>query len=148
MEAKRKSELVMAALAPAKGAALTPVQVQKLFFLIDRNASESLGGPLFKFTPYHYGPFDADVYREIERLSRDGFAEVTSNAQNFSMRTFRLTPKGQSEGEAMLAKLDERTRSYFEKVSDFVRKLSFADLVSAVYKAYPEMRANSVFQER
>ena len=43
------------------------------------------------------------------------------------------------------AGIDEPVMSYIKEVSKFVRALSFADLVSAIYKAYPEMKANSVF---
>lgn len=38
-------------------------------------------------------------------------------------------------------------RGYIGKVSTFVRTRSFNDLVSAIYKAFPEMKANSIFRE-
>jgi hypothetical protein len=57
-----RSSLVLAALAAAGGnAAFTPVQVQKLLFLIDREAGRLVGGPHFDFLPYDYGPFDRAV---------------------------------------------------------------------------------------
>ena len=37
-------------------------------------------------------------------------------------------------------------RPPIEQVSKFVRSLSFEQLVSAIYKAYPRMKANSVFR--
>ena len=36
--------------------------VQKLLFLLDREAAEIVGGPHFRFVPYNYGPFDKGVY--------------------------------------------------------------------------------------
>jgi hypothetical protein len=42
--------------------------------------------------------------------------------------------------------MDEQARDYIDRESIFVRSLSFPELVAAIYKAYPEMRANSVFQ--
>jgi hypothetical protein len=35
--------------------------------------------------------------------------------------------------------------SYIEKLAGFVSKASFVHLVSSIYRAYPEMRVNSVF---
>jgi hypothetical protein len=117
----------------------TPVQVQKLFFLIDREAAHLVGGPHFDFRPYHYGPFDKEVYRALDSLALQGLAISAA-------RSYGLTPTGQRQGAALLATLDTRARTYIEEVSAFVRRLSFASLVSAIYKAYPEMRVNSVFQ--
>ena len=44
-----RSEILLAGLAAGgENATYTPVQVQKLFFLLDREASVALGGPFFK----------------------------------------------------------------------------------------------------
>ena len=134
-----RHELVLAALATANGGMYTPVQVQKLFFLIDREAAHLVGGPHFDFRPYHYGPFDKEVYRALDSLALQGLAISAA-------RSYGLTPTGHRQGAALLATLDTRARTYIEEVSAFVRRLSFASLVSAIYKAYPEMRVNSVFQ--
>jgi hypothetical protein len=142
-----RSNFVLAALSTAEGRAFTPVQVQKLFFVLDRNIPNALDeGEAFHFVPYDYGPFDSDVYRELEHWAYSGMAEVTQAGQ-FSMKTFRLTALGQREGERLLQELPERFQAYIREVSMFVRSLSFSDLVSAIYKAYPEMKANSVFRE-
>jgi len=42
---------------------------------------------------------------------------------------------------------NEEAKDYIGRVSQFVRSLPFAELVSAIYTAYPEMRQNSVFQK-
>lgn len=139
-----RSEFVLAALAPAGGASFAPVQVQKLFFLIDKQVSAALGGPLFNFQPYHYGPFDREVYVELESLSALGLVDIDVDR---GWKTYRLTVEGQRRGERSLAALPDRTREYLKKASDFVHGLSFSDLVRAIYRAYPEMRLNSVFQE-
>lgn len=137
--------MALAALAPAVGAPHSPVQVQKLLFLIDSNLSSLLGGPSFDFQPYHYGPFDRGVYATLEDLAKQGLVEMTQGQGNW--RDYRLTTEGQSRAVQVLGGLDERAQRYIQKASDFVRSLSFPELVSAIYKAYPEMRARSVFQE-
>jgi|HubBroStandDraft_1064217.scaffolds.fasta_scaffold46165_2 hypothetical protein len=141
-----RSDFVLAVLTTAGGSVLTPVQVQKLFFVLDRRIPEAIQGPRFNFTPYDYGPFDADVYREIEGLADRGLGEVIRSGP-FSMKTFRLTPEGQSKGEGLFKTFDSRSREFISNVSTFVRTRSFKDLVSAIYKAFPDMKVNSVFRE-
>jgi uncharacterized protein len=43
--------------------------------------------------------------------------------------------------------LDGTAQEFIGDMSRFVRTRSFKDLVSAIYKAFPEMRVNSVFRE-
>ncbi len=140
-----KEDIVLAALAPGNGRAHTPVQVQKLLFLIDQNAAELLGGPFFSFEPYHYGPFDKHVYTTLDHLASQGLVEIVTGSGNW--RNYRLTPEGQEAGEATLRNIIAQAADYIRRASDFVRRLSFSALVSSIYKAYPEMRARSVFQD-
>jgi uncharacterized protein YwgA len=140
-----RTDIVLAALSPAGSVPHTPVQVQKLLFLVDRNLASLIGGPKFNFEPYHYGPFDQEVYSTLGELARQGLVEITRSSSG-NWREYRLTPEGQSRGRAVQVRLDRRAQSYLETASNFVRSLSFTDLVSAIYKAYPEMRARSVFQ--
>jgi len=138
-----RRELVLAALSVANGGLHTPVQLQKLFFLIDREIPNRVNGPHFKFEPYNYGPFDPTVYKELEVLELHELVETVPQA---SWSAYRLTVQGQKLGEGYFKDLDDEARSYIVQASEFVRKLSFTQLVSAIYKAYPEMRENSVFQ--
>lgn len=143
----RRQNLVLAALAAAPGASYAPVQVQKLFFLLDENIAASVGGRQFAFVPYDFGPFDAAVYHELEALQRAGFVNIARVGPSAGERRYSLTPAGQTAGDAALARLSDGVRSYIAKVSAWVRKLSFGELVGAIYKAYPAMRANSVFRD-
>lgn len=136
-------EIILSALAPAKGELHSPVQVQKLIFLIDRNLSRELEGPIFSFAPYNYGPFDKQVYAVLEELAEDGFVDIIE--QN-NYRNFKLTVAGQEQGKKILKKMPEYSQKYISDVSEFVRRLTFTQLVTAIYQAYPDMRANSVFQ--
>lgn len=137
-------DAVLAAFVPAAGAVYTPVQVQKMLFLIDRNLSSRIG-TRFEFIPYSYGPFDKNIYSLLEQLEAEGCVEILCHPF-IRWKKYKLTCKGQQEGEKILASLEPQVRDFITKVSVFVRSLSFAELVSAIYQAYPEMRANSVFQ--
>lgn len=141
----QRHEYVLAALSAAKQASLTPVQIQKMFFLMDKQVSQATGGPYFDFQPYDYGPFDRSVYDELEKLSREQLAEVIQLGR---VREYRLTDRGQELGDGYFAQFPKKAQSYCERVVEFVRSLSFSELVRAIYKAYPEMAANSVFSSR
>jgi uncharacterized protein YwgA len=139
-----RRNIILAAFAPANGAGHTPVQVQKLLFLIDREIPELVGGPFYDFQPYYYGPFDASLYDELSGLASEGYVEVFPEQTWLS---YRLTEAGQKTGEELLNSLSPKAQEFIKTISAFVRSLSFPQLVSAIYKTYPEMKANSVFKE-
>jgi len=136
------ARIVLAALQPAEGAPYSPVQVQKLLFLLDREISQLTGGPHFDFVPYNYGPFDKRVYRVLDELDDRGLVTIRSDGPQ---RTYALTPKGQTTADEIFHALPEPAQEYIRRASDFVRRLTFTQLVSAIYKSYPDMQANSVF---
>lgn len=139
-----KEEVILAAMSPAKGAPFSPVQIQKLLFLIDRNIAEYVGGPHFNFQPYSYGPFDKEVYMTLEILADKGEVFIDTDGR---YRKYRLTVTGQQRGEQIFASLPPNIQEYLTELSGFVRGLTFTQLVAAIYKEYPEMRRNSVFQD-
>ncbi len=136
-------DVVLAALAPAQGKPHSPVQVQKLLFLLDRELSAFVGGPHFNFVPYNYGPFDKGVYQALDMLDAQGLVTIRPSGRQ---RTYALTPTGQNEGDNFLGELPDVARSYIQSASAFVLELDFLQLVSAIYQAYPDMRANSVIR--
>lgn len=139
-----RSELLMAGLAAGgENAAYTPVQVQKLFFLLDREASAALGGPHFRFAPYDYGPFDQAVYAGLDDLARRNLALVQSTGR---YRVYGLTQAGQAEGRRILETMAPPTRDYVANVARWVQQLSFQQLVASIYNKYPDMKARSVFR--
>lgn len=136
--------IVLAAMSPAGGGRYSPVQIQKLLFLIDREISDLVGGPWFAFQPYHYGPFDKRVYAILEALAEQGQVEIGDCLTN--CRSYALTPEGLVSGREALGTLAAPAQDFIKRASEFVRGNNFAALVAAIYKAYPDMRRNSVFQ--
>ena len=141
-----KRDFVLAVLAAADGASHTPVQVQKLFFLLDRKAPNLVGGPHFNFQPDDYGPFDVAVYRELESLASDNLVEIQT-VNDTRRKTYRTTPSGQTKGSQLLASFGEPIAEYVSQLSLWVRSQSFAQLVSSIYTHFPDMKVNSVFQD-
>jgi hypothetical protein len=139
-----RSEILLAGLAAGgENATYTPVQVQKLFFLLDKEAATQLGGPFFNFVPYDYGPFDQAVYAGLDGLANNGLTLVQPTGR---YRVYGLTQAGRKEGQRLLSTMQPSARAYVSNVACWVRQLSFQQLVAAIYSKYPEMRANSVFR--
>lgn len=103
-----------------------------------------LGGPFFNFEPYHYGPFDRAIYDELLALADNGLIEIVGTPYSRA-RSYRLTAKGLERGKRALSQVSEPIQEFMRKLSSFVRSSTFVQLVSAVYREYPEMRVNSVF---
>ncbi len=99
----KPQDWTLLAISAAKGRGLSPIQLQKSLFLLERRLSkEELGEQFYEFVPYNYGPFDVKIYQDAK---------------------------------------------YLDEVVTWILGLSFRDLVRAIYEAYPQFRANSVFQE-
>jgi hypothetical protein len=135
-------------LAAARGQALQPVHLQKGLFLLgrqlgpDRLQCESF----YQFEPYDYGPFCSDVYADAEILAAEGLITIHLPA-NRSYRQYSATDTGLAAAATIREQLDAGVASYLDGLVAWLSRRSFREVVSAVYKAFPEMRANSVFQE-
>jgi uncharacterized protein len=140
-----RKQYVLAVLSAADGAFLTPVQAQKLFFLLDRKVASLVKGPHFQFEAYDYGPFDKSIYSELRELEQTGHVEIEV-APNSLMRRYRPSAQGLQLGRELLNRLPEVVQSYIRDLSSWVRAQTFASLVTSIYNEYPEMRANSVFR--
>jgi hypothetical protein len=138
-----KKQIVLAALASGDSHNFTPVQVQKLLFVLDRRIAGQINGPHFDFKPYDYGPFDKGVYSVLDELQTEGLVDISYNGY---IRRYKLTALGQTQGQEVLASLPQPTTDYIKEVSSFIKRQSFANLVSAIYRAFPDMKINSIFK--
>lgn len=137
-----RSEEALVALASMPAGRATPVQAVKMLFLMEKKASEALGGAKYHFVPYDYGPFDQSVYTELDGLRNAGLIEVIEGRP----RLYHLTESGRQTASAAVGRLDPHVAEYFSKLGRWIASLSFSQLVSAIYREYPEMRANSIFR--
>jgi uncharacterized protein len=143
-DSMKKNDLLLIALGAGNKHLHTPVQIQKLLFLIDKNVNHLIGGPVFNFVPYDYGPFDSSLYDELSKLENEGL--VCSSTSVHGWKLHGLTEEGIIKSNELANSLSPESLSYIKNLSEFVRRLSFSELVSAIYKAYPEMKTNSVFR--
>lgn len=138
----RRSDIVLAAMAPASaGTVFDPVRMQKLLFLIDKEIPDLIGGPYFNFQPYNYGPFDVAVYTDLETLTKMSFVHTD---RTWHYLRYRLSGSGRNRGTTVLASLPERASHYIERACSWILMTDFADLLSAIYRRYPEMTVNTV----
>lgn len=145
-ELSRRQKLILAVMSAANQGSFLPVQIQKLFFLIDKRLTDQVGGECFAFMPYDYGPFDQQVYQELDRLQSCALVSITDGSP-WEVREYTLTDAGQTAGARLLNEFEQDAQASIAELTKFVRSLSFRQLVSAIYREYPEMKANSVFNE-
>jgi len=138
-----RRELVLAAFAPALGEAHAPSQIHKLLFVLVTECSSALGDCDFDFMCGPYGPFGREIYGILAALAEDGLV-VISREKLYPI--YRLTVRGQAAGEKALGSLTPNMQTYFHRLSEWIRPLSFSQLAASIYKAYPEMAVNAVFQ--
>lgn len=139
-----RSDWTLLAIAAAGREGLSPVQLQKTLFLLGKRLPAAVGGDWYDFKPYHYGPFDRDVYVDAERLAKKDEVEVVQR-HGESWNRYALTRDGEIR-TSYLEREKPEAFEYLNRLVEWVQQQTFQGLVSAVYAEYPEMRANSVFQ--
>jgi uncharacterized protein len=141
-----RRDLVLAVMAAAQGRTYSPVQIQKAVFLVCDQLRDLIDdGPEFNFQPHDYGPFDSDVYLVIESLQSRGLAVIAPSPSG-NWNTYAASDAGLAQGDEVLCNMGKSNQRYVQRVSEWVRSLSFKSLVKSIYDAYPHMRANSIFR--
>ena len=136
-----RSVVVLAALsATGEIARLNALQVQNLLFLLDREIASCLGGPHFDFKPYHAGPYDPNVFREVESLAEEGKIVIDRSGPYW---TFSVSTTGFEEGRQALARMTGHARRYLAKASRWILTQPFWAMVSGIYQQYPDMAVNN-----
>lgn len=141
-----REDWTLLALSAAQGEPLTPVQLQKSLFLLGMRSPEPLPADFYDFEPYNYGPFDIRIYKDAEELERRGFVRIDREAPGRTWALYQATAAGLDEATRIRASAPQRALKYLDEVVAWTRKLTFRQLVSAVYDAYPEQRVNSIFR--
>lgn len=139
------NDFVLAVFASSNNAIHSPVQIQKLFFLIEKKIPELSENNYFNFTPYNYGPFDPEIYEVISELISSEDLEIINDI-NSKIIKYRTTKEGQIRGENILKSFTVKVIDKIKILSEFVRNLTFFELVSAIYKEYPDMKKYSIFR--
>lgn len=125
-------------------AVFSPIQIQKLLFIIDREIPEHVNGPHFNFKPFDYGPFDKKVYMVLEKLEGRNYIVIGRSGR---YPVYALTEYGMEAGTDVLMALPNPVLKFMVQVSSWVRNTSFRTLLRKIYLWYPDMVVNNVPQE-
>jgi hypothetical protein len=138
-------EWILLALNAAARKKLSPVQLQKILFLLGDRRPNSVGSHFYRFRPYHYGPFDAEVYHDADTLAAKKLL-LLDEAKGRSWRAYSLTDAGIKKAKEAEKRAPKKTVVYLRSLVNWAEPLPFESLVRAIYDAYPKMRVNSIFR--
>ena len=127
----------------AAGEVMSPVQLQKAVFLVSK-AKSGLKST-YHFEPYHYGPFDIEVYNDADHLHREGLLLRIPSSRGSWTDTL-ITPMGAERARELRSTLPAKTIRKVDRLLKLIQGLSFEELVGAVYSAFPEYKENSLFR--
>lgn len=140
-----KKDFLLLVVAAGDGRPLTPVQLQKTLFVIDRAKLPETPRPYYEFEPYHYGPFDKDIYSDADLLGKEGSVAHLPSDRGTWIDTV-ITPDGSLKAASLKKNLSPQSAKFIDDVVRWAQSLTFTDLLRAIYDKFPEYRANSVFQ--
>lgn len=124
---------------------LDPIRLQKGMFLFAMDGATD-PAEAYEFVPYNYGPMSAQIYRDLERLSKDDLVEaVTVEGQSWAR--YSTTEQGLIAARGLLDQEPSQTaaqRLYEIKVD--VASHSFKEVLEDAYDRYPEIASKSVFR--
>lgn len=140
-----RQELVVLAVSAGGSRVLTPVQLQKSIFLISEANLPGIPDSLYNFEPYHYGPFDATIYKDADHLHEKGLV-LRAPSREGAWTDTMITPDGLQRAIKLQGELDSSTTEKIREIVAHVQSLSFNELLKDIYDKHPEYQVNSVFQ--
>jgi len=94
---------------------------------------------LYRFVPYHYGPFARDLYTDLQALSEQGL--ITLDNGDEERTRISLTESG--DLQAIFSDLSEDFKDDVSTVLDTYGYLSHKELLKQVYEKYPSYTVKS-----
>ncbi len=134
-------DILLQIIVAAQGDPISPVQLQKVAFLVGQECPNDVPSDYYKFVPYDYGPFCSEIYQDVEELERQGYVTIAPNLHG-TRKEYRATFRS---SDADFSGIPEPVEEYITRAVDWAKRLSFRELVSAIYQEYPEYGVNSIF---
>jgi hypothetical protein len=135
----RKGFLLLA-YAKSPSGSLTPVQAQKIMFVLGQEAPRDVGVDFYQFVPYNYGPFCQDIYDDQRNLDHEGYLRKDG-------KLYVITKSGLNAATDIEASQRVGIGAYLGKLVQWTTSKSFSALLSSIYSKYPEFAVNSVFNK-
>lgn len=120
---------------PAAAAAQAGVLVTALMKYAFLLQMEGNGGRrLYRFVPYHYGPFAKELYADLEKLQEEGLVTVDNDSEEDKTRIALADPE---RAEQALAELPDDLKEDAAAIIDRYGNLDHNALLRTVYEKYP-----------
>ena len=126
---------------------LDPIRIMKGLFLFAQQAPTDWvpRDARYEFEPYDYGPCSFQIYADLDQLRQSGYV-TASQVPGRSWKYYSLTAEGRKIAQRVIKGMNTHAVTYLQTLRDFVTKISFRQLLTAVYRRYPEYAVNSVFK--
>jgi uncharacterized protein len=124
---------------------LEPLRIQKGMFLLSMRGSGELAN-LYDFRAYDYGPFTADIYRDLDALSQAGLVAEEA-VPGRSWRAYRPTTEGVARATELAKSVAPEARQLIDQTYQFVATRAFLPLLRAIYAEFPEYAVNTVVKD-
>jgi len=121
---------------------LDPLRIQKGMFLL------SVRGPardLYKFRPYDWGPFSAEVYTDLDSLTARGYLNQRA-VPGKTWSTYEVTSRGQDVARTVAAVVGPAAVRWLRSAREYLITRSFSQLLREIYAEYPGYAVNSKFE--
>ena len=126
---------------------LDPVRLQKGLFLLGEEGGLRRS-EAYRFEPYDYGPFSAEIYRDLQALLDAGYAKELP-VPGYGWKRYAISAGGIEQAEGLLARLDPQQRGVLRRLAAIKAELlalKFSGLLRRVYSSHPDYAVNSVFR--
>ena len=137
----KRTDILLHIIVSAQGDPISPVQLQKVAFLVGQECPNDVPSDYYRFVPYDYGPFCSEIYQDVEELEQQGYITISPNhygTRKEYCATFRSS-------DVDFSSIPESVAEYIPRLVDWAKRLSFRELVSAIYQKYPGYGVNSIF---
>ena len=138
----QRTDLLLKIITAANGEPVTPLQLQKIAFLVGMEFQDELPPNYYQFQPYDYGPFCVAVYRDAEFLEREGLITIRRNPRGGWKEYFALYAAAAKD----LHVIPQNIQEFVDTKVQWAREVGFQEVVRTIYMEYPQFKVNSVFQ--
>jgi len=138
-----KEDWLLLIIGEAGDRGLTPLRIQKSLFLIKQNLGGEIEGDFYDFEPYNYGPFCKNIYKDTDKLESEDLIRIDVS-DNKKWIECIVTGNGKERVQKIKNSLSPNVLKYIEDLIIWISKLSFREIISYIYKKYPQFKENSI----
>jgi uncharacterized protein YwgA len=134
----KQEQFVLSIFSVLKNYRLSPIQIQKLFFLLEKKHNDIFANCSneFQFKPHYYGPYSKKLNDIVNKLTHDKYL---ATVQNNDIRYYQINTDIDNNNYSI-----NNVNTIIE-LADYILNKGFKELCFAIYEDFPEMKENSIF---